>query len=326
MFTPEFSLKKNNNFQRSIITDYDSGEIKSEKVFCNDTSFNLTIRDSEKSQLLFLQTSVPKLLYKSNLFEVNENDRDSALTAIYSGLDQAGVNVGSDQLLNDWKLSRIDFCRNLKVDHTILDYLLTLNQFCFTRRDKIEIKKETINFRNKSQDFTFYNKIKEILDKEKDAAIIQLVAGKKQDILRVESRLKKKSVIDSQLQKDMKFNDLFNVKLAKRKLLNDLEKLTRLDKNKLIECNTKENLNLLRFIATRRKRNVFNEFVAVKGADNFLKEMQYDWQKIRDFLLEFGYERTQVYRHINMLKDYQSLLMLSEKRDLIQEIKYKIAA
>jgi len=325
LFTSDFSLKESNKFQRSTITDYSTGEVKSEKVFCNDTSFNLTIKDAEKSQLLFLQTSLPKLLYKSNYFEVNENDRDSALTAIYSGLNQAGVNVGSDQL-DDWSLSRVDFCRNLKVDHAIIDYLLTLNQFCFTRRDKIEIKKETINFRNKSQDFTFYNKIKEILDTEKDAAIIQLVAGKKQDILRVESRLKKKAVIDRQVHHDMKFAELFDVKLAKRKLLNDLEKLTRIDKNKLIECNTTENINLLRFIETRRKRNSFSEFLAVKGVANFLIEFQHDWQKILDFLLQFGYPKTTAYRHIKTLKDYQSLLMLSEKRNLIEEIKYKIAA
>jgi len=324
LYTENFSIKKNNRFEVMTRVDYSTGEIKSEKLFCNLPNSNIDIKELKGDRKLFLQTSIPKLLYGTSFYETSENDIERAIQSIEQELELSGVYFDKNNLDN-FKLSRVDFCKNIKVDHSIMDYLVLLSGFRKSRTDKFEIKKETISFRNKSQELIIYNKIKEILDTVKEKNILKLVENKEQNILRVESKLKKKSVIDRELKNNkLKFVDIFDKNKSRAKLLKDINCLYA-DKSNQLDLNFNENLELLRDIKSKRNRGVFKEFLAIKGVDRLFNEFQYDWEKIKELLLSV-YKKSQVYGIMSELKQYHLSIIDYKERDLLKEIKYKLAA
>ena len=325
LYTESFSIKKNNKFEIMNRVDCSTGELKSEKLFCNLPKSNIDIKELKGERKLFLQTSIPKLLYGTSFYETSENDIERAIESIETELKLSGVYFDKNNL-DSFKLSRIDFCKNIKVDHSIMDYLSLLSTFKKSRTDKYEIKKETLSFRNKSQEFTIYNKIKEILDTVKEKSILKLVENKEQNILRFESKLKKKSVIDRELKNNkLKFTDIFSKEKSKTKLLKDINSIYS-DKNSQLELNFKENLERLRYFKRIKSRGAFKDFLVSKGANDFLNEFLFDWDNILELITLSGYKKTQAYTIMRELREHHLLFIDNKERDLLKEIKYKLAA
>ena len=320
VFTPNFSLRKDNRFELMQVRSHATGELKRERLFCNLGHFNMDIRD----EFLYVSTSIPKLLHGSSFFEVREDDVTRAVETVESKLSSAGVSI-SDNELNDFSFSRLDVCRNLEVEHYIPEYLLLLNDFTFTRRAKREIDRETLSFRNRSQDFSLYNKIRELKqDRETPLELFEKLMSERENILRVESRMKRAQVVKSELLPGLKFTSAFNTELCKRKLLKDFDTLVP-SPDKQIDFDFRANSELLKFIASKRKRGVFKEFVATKGAERFLEDFRFDFPKVREFL-ETHYKRRQTFSILRELKEYQSLILEHQERDLLGELRSKIAA
>jgi len=320
VYTPSFSLRKDNHFELLQVKSHATGELKRERLFCNLGNFSLDVRDD----FLYLSTSLPKLLKGSSFYEVKENDVEQAVETVEKKLSSSGVNV-SDNNLDDFTFSRLDVCKNLEVEHYIPEYLLLLNDFTFSRRAKRDIDEETISFRNSSQEFTFYNKLKEVKqDKETPLEIYEELKGKPENLLRVESRLKRSQVVDREFSPGLKFTDAFDSSLCKGKLLKDFDALTPPEDEQL-DFNFRANSELLEFIASKQKRGVFGAFLGVKGTEQFLKEFRFDFAKIREFL-ELHYKRRQTFSILHELKQNQNLILEHQERDLLGELRSKIAA
>ena len=320
VFTPNFSLRKDNRFELMQVRSHSTGELKRERLFCNLGHFSLDIRDKS----LYISTSLPKLLYGSSFYEVTETDAERAVETVEGKLFSAGVKVDNNGL-NDFTFSRLDVCRNIEVESYIPEYLLALNNFSFSRRAKREIDKETLSFRNSSQEFTLYNKIRELRqDKETPLELFEKLMSERENVLRVESRMKRAQVVESELSPGLRFTAAFDSELCKRKLLKDFDALVP-SPDKQLDFNFRANSELLEFISSKRKRGVFKEFLATKGAERFLEEFRGDFPKVREFL-ETHYKRSQTFSILRELKQYQSLVIEHEERDLLGELRSKIAA
>ncbi len=318
LFTSAYELRGGNRFQEQVTSDAD-GEVLSVRKFCNLPHLSV---DLTPDRVLYCQTSLPKLLYGSSLFEVKESDLDRSVAAIEKKLTEAGVDIPHNNL-SDFTLSRVDFCRNLRVDHAPMDYLVALGDFYMPRRAKQDIEHETVTFRNSDHEMVFYNKVREVRETEKQKSVRDLAATMPEDILRVECREKRRRAIKRFLPAgELRLSSVFNRKLCQERLLREMDLLVR-GADRQVELNFRENSELLQSIAVRRRRGVFQEFLAVKGAREFIKEFRGDWSKIKEFL-EYHYEKSQVYQLISDLRRYHALTLDGEDRDLIGEIRRKI--
>ena len=322
IYSQEYSLKTDNLFEVQTIQLLSTGAKQAEKIFCNKVpGVNLSISYDNK---LFIQTSFPKLIYKTSLFEIQESDCERALELLTQKCSLAGVSL-SDNCFADFELSRVDFCKNIEVENSIVDYLLCLKNFEFSRRNKQQFKAETLTFYNNTQELSFYNKVKEIKDKEnKDIEIMDIVSDRKENILRVENRLKTAKAIKRELRNTNKVVELFDFKLCKENLLKNLNRLIKPD----IQLNFSydNSRQLIEQIKAERARDSFGEFLKVYGLAQFLACFDFDYELIRKFIIDVGYSRSQSYRIIDNLKDkYQRYCLKQEERDLLAELKSKIA-
>ena len=326
LYSPVFSLKPENNFQQQTTSELATGELIATKTFCNTVAgVNLTIGTDRASgrDTLYLQTSLPKLLYSTSYYEIKESDCERALLSIQDRLAEAGVNI-PDNSLADFELSRVDFCRNIEVQHNIIDYLLCLKNFELSRRNKQQFKAETLTFYNKSQELSFYNKVREIKDKETAPEIVEFMKDKRENILRVENRLMKKRTIERELNRKLKVTELFDYKLCKENLLRNLNRLVKPDIQ--LQFNFESSKRIIEQLRAERARDSFGEFLKIYGLDFFLAGFDYNYELIRKFIVECGYSRRQSYRLVGDLKEkYERFRIIQEDRDLLQELKDKIA-
>lgn len=319
LFSQEYTLRPENRFRRKRETSEETGEVFCDRLYTNDGRLSADIEDG----FLSVSASIPKLLYKTNLVELKDSDFGRTVSEVETGLDKIGVSIPHNRL-SDFNLSRVDFCANLQVDHNCMDYLLELSKFSMSRRDKRDIAHETISFRNSDRELEFYNKIKEIRDKEKDKEVLRMVQNRPETILRVESRLKRNRVIRRLSGiADTKLENVFDLQLSRSHLLGEVQKLIRDSEQSEPEFNFEENLDLLDYVMSRRRRGGFKEFLAVKGVENFLTEFRYDWHKIGEFL-RFRYSSRRTYEILSDLRNYQQLILDKPARDLLGEIKDKL--
>lgn len=322
LFTGAFDLARKNKFTHQVSHDSE-GEVVGEKTFCNLPHFKLDVRDSPRRMLSF-QTSLPKILYRTSLFEVKPSDFEKAVSVIEDNLSEAGVVFDKNNLA-DFKLSRVDFCRNLEVEHKCMDYLVYLSNRYMSRRQKRDIAHETLSFRNSDRELTFYDKLREVRETETDKQVLRLVQNREGNILRVESRLKTSRVIPKAVGiASPKLSDLFDSELSKSHLLHEVDSLV-VGAESQSEFNFQENSDLIQYIATRKRRGVFKEFLAVRGVQRFLTDFRGDWEMIFEFLL-CHYSRRQAYSLLAELRKYRELLVESVERDLLGEIRRKLAA
>lgn len=343
MFTKNFELKPENEFVYQPRISHSTGEILSEKLYCNLPGIHIDLKqenmrkleycnlrkiNSDENKTLSFHTSLPKVLHGTSLFEIQENDTERAMKSIENNLEKAGVYIDKNDL-EDFNLSRIDFCRNIQVDNNIIDYLLYFDRCYFSRRLKTEIKKETVTYGNKSQQLSMYNKVKEILDTVKDENILSIAKDMRQNIFRIESRLLHKTVIDRELKKidnnlEMKFENMFSLKLANKRILRELDSLVKASDEQL-EFSFETNLQLMDTILKENKRNANIRFLACKSVQSFLKEFNNDFSKILEFYLK-RFSRAQAYRNIGELMEFKNITDKAEQKNLLKEIKMKLAA
>jgi hypothetical protein len=85
IYTNSFNLRENNSFQLQTLSEVSTGEIFLTKTFCNTIpNINLTIGTDRQTgeDSLYVSASLPKLLYKTNYFEIKETDCERAVSKI----------------------------------------------------------------------------------------------------------------------------------------------------------------------------------------------------------------------------------------------------
>jgi hypothetical protein len=294
-------------------------EITREKQFCNMPHFNIDIKPDNT---LYYKTSLPHLIYKTSFFEVKENDYELCIEKIREKLGFAGVLFDSQDILNR-PLSRVDFCRNIQVEHAIPDYLCCLSQFRMSKRDKLNWKDETLYFRNKQREFIIYNKIRSINTNKNCLAERHLINGQPENILRFESKFKTGASINREFGRFV-IDKAFSSELCKKIMKKEMDNLER-DSNEQLELNFEENDMLMERIKSIRSRNTFLFFLAAQQTPIFLLQHQYNYGLMKKFLFRH-YKKSQVYEQISLLESLNEFIIPKEQRDLLSEIRYKLAA
>jgi len=315
-FGDNFEVADWSKWSSHSITDRATGEVKGKEV-SNSGKLSATMYGSR----LIFHTSLPKLLYGSNLFELKESDSSKAIEALQRELrESCGVKVTDG--LKDFKLSRIDFCKNLSVAHKVIDYVQALGQLCYSRREKAVYKSQTLSFRNNSRELCFYDKLRELKDsKQLSPELYEYVNSIKNNILRVEAKLRRASVVKKEYgQKQL--SELLTGELATQKLVKEYAGLLKSDSVQL-EFNFTHNLELIQHIKTQRQRGAIAKFLEVKGTAELLAECNFDWTVVKELLTEAVGERS-AYRWLSRLRENQSLLNIERNRKLLGEISHKL--
>ena len=314
LLSQNFKLLRGNKFQIQQTID-ENGELKKEKMYLNLAQAQLSVTKHKEDYLSF-KTSLPKALYKTSLYEVTENDFNKAKEFINETLFEAKVETKFDDL----KLNRIDLCRNIEVENNTADYLFEINKHHYSRTDKTSFKNETLLFFNKTREITFYNKIKEIKDKEyKNIEVFDLVKDKKENILRFEIRLKKKDIIFKNFQSN-NLKDTFVFSKTNNILVNEFGKLIRVDNTKQqIDFDYEKKLIEFYYMNKKDLGTYFKEL----GYISKLKDLGGDRQLFNKLINETNYSRMTKYR---IIKQFDKSLMIIDKKhkDLLLELKYKI--
>jgi hypothetical protein len=322
LFTKEFELAKKNSFVTQTTANYSTGEIMAEKVFCNlGTGARLNIKPQGNEKCLFFEASLPKLIYKSSLTELKEDDLERCIEAVADQFKVSGAVVDFNAI-ERLPLSRLDYCRNIQVKHAIVDYLALLRNCSFGKRNKTNWQTETVLFFNGSQEFTAYNKVLEVKS-SKYATVAGVDKDTPEDILRLESRLKSAAVVKRILHQRRTLGECFNFDMAKEKLLNDFDTLV-LNVGSQLELNFNSDLERLQALR-ERSRYGWRLFLSEQGVDLFLLKYGYDLELVKKLLLE-AFSRRQTYNILKELKLFIAERRTPEQRDLLKELRFKLAA
>ena len=294
IYSTNFNIKSRHRLVEQVTRSTGPGGFHQKKYYYNmDPGMNITIIDEKYSPrpVLYVQSSIPKLLYGTSNFEVKESDKGRVIQILRTKLEHAGISI-ADNNLGDFTASRVDFSRNIKVDGKIEDYIVFLTRFNLNRHSKQVHKHETLSFKNKSSELIFYDKIKEILDKEKSEKIFNLIHNKNENILRIEKRLLRKRVIEREVGNNLHLSDFFDFDLSTKILLNSMNTLT--GENIVSGFSFNDYLGAMNILGEKIARNHVDEFLKLMGLKEFLARCGSDWTILQKFISASGLSKRQV--------------------------------
>jgi len=258
--TTQFVIRKNNKIDGhkntqgkgySVVTDYcKSFRDNQKKLGFYFPIINIAKRKSGKGEfkrVLEIQVSLPKLIYGTNLFEVDNTDLDKIYNDIVFCLDKIGIST-SVREMEQAVLKRVDFSKIIKLPDYLgkAGYIINkILRFNYIPRSDFSYKEFRdgregvyIKFWNSTQDYTIYDKISEIVNKgytNKERELISIYKENKnvRNALRFELSLQKKSSfeafirrrIDGPKNKNFILKDIFNIKLIRKILLDQFDKV-----------------------------------------------------------------------------------------------------
>lgn len=176
------------------VTDRNDGATKITGFFHN---FHVT---SERDTISF-SGSLSKYFYNSNIYDLTRSEIREACSKLSGEL---GVDISSAKIL------RLDIGRCIELDHPVSEYLMALSRITVYKR--LETEDETVEYRSKSNEksFVFYNKIKELQDKDKDKKNTIPEEFINKNILRYECRFLSKVKNNLKSKDPIMFSDLYN--------------------------------------------------------------------------------------------------------------------
>ncbi len=195
-------------------------------------------RSNPKTNKIFVEVSLPKLIFNNNVQEITLNHKDLVFEKLRLSLEEMGLPVSLSSLQYA-DLSRVDFGKNLFLQPGIT----TLQAIDLLHKSMILGRKQgylviypnggrELKIANKSSDLSFYDKIREI---ERDYYIQKdLLKKLKEDgaeILRMERRFTKAAQVKKLFEpwgiRCPKLEDVFNLLIPQSVLLkewNDISK------------------------------------------------------------------------------------------------------
>ncbi|MBD3282349.1 MAG: hypothetical protein GF387_01955 [Candidatus Portnoybacteria bacterium] len=196
------------------------------------------IRDDFK-EVLEIQFSLPKLIYGTNLFEVDINDLNKIYENLLSKLDEIGIKTSSEKL-EKAILKKVDFSKVIKLPDYLgtADFVINkLLMFNYKFRSQFKIKEYSngkgvcLSFYNTSQRYTIYDKFGEIYNLgytniEKKLTNDLKEGIKRKNALKFELSIQRKDSLEALLrrrindkEKDFLLKDILKNELARDVLL-----------------------------------------------------------------------------------------------------------
>lgn len=327
IYTSDFSLNEVNRFTKRV-TEKPGGNPDVTGWFYNSRQgIRMDIYEDRKSgrSILFVETSLPKLLYDTSYYEIRETDKDKVITLLASELETAGVSLYKN--MDEFKLSRVDFCRNILLDGKVSEYLLFIGQFRMNRKKKRTYNGETVTFFNKTSELEFYDKITEIAEKNNKNKRLSFIFEKRaigENTLRIERRLKSNKTIVSVLGGEYSLSELFNSQLCTKVILEELNLLVKDIRNE-DSVHILSNYELADKFRNDGVKRPLDRLLRVLGVGNFVSSMEYDWAAIDKFCQNYGYSDRGLSKIRNRIQqDYFRFHATQENRDYLKEIKNKL--
>lgn len=203
---------------------------------------------------LVINVSLPKLLFASNIFEINEEQWRDVIDAIYNELLHFGVEISKKEL-EEAQPRRIDYCKNVIIETLVKDFIASLQKLKKTRAKTFIGYDETIYFNTRKKKTCIYDKILEVINKastnknDRTYKLAQelktLQAFSNIHVIRVEQRLfglpairqEVKSLIEPQ---DITLKALFSKKVASHVLYKHWIKIASEERFKTLLLGEKE--------------------------------------------------------------------------------------
>lgn len=187
---------------------------------------------------LTLRFSAPRLIYGSNLFEVEENDFDKVVKALIDKLRCVGISVSETDIKNAavWELHT---CQNFNMNNTIgvSQTLQNFHKLLFSKKldnsiteylhDDIEkgnfIEGKLFGLKCKSHEACFYDKYKQICQDDKSREFMEAIKERTgiKEVLRFEYRLYnsqavKRELSNCGLSRNLTFEEIFKKDVVQR--------------------------------------------------------------------------------------------------------------
>lgn len=301
-----------------------NGEVTKDILYQNLPHLRLEVNNL--SGQLYFRASLPHLVYGASLFEMQESDIGRTVEALQQIMREAGIET-TETALSEARVHRVDFCKNMNVSHSCMDYISILDNFRMPRRDKVNYSLETLTFgqHSKNKQICIYNKVRQV-SRVKDITERQLVYDMPESILRFESRLLNNRTIKKELKSPLCLYSAFDRQLSREQLLRDFNRIKDVEETQL-SLNFNEDVELLRQLIATYGNRAFEAFLGVKGsAENILQSLCFQYKAVIELFTSAGLSVSTAYKNADKLFQYHSLRPLSENRGLIDEIKEKLAA
>ena len=154
-------------------TEEEGRVVEATKAHCNTSKLQATLHGTSH---LYVQTSLPKLLYATNTTELNQTWQiDLSLAALEKALMEIGVHADVYQA----KISRLDVAHTVSLPMEVRKYSDTIRSLTFPRTSRQFYYSGAI-WKNKSRQLCIYDKTKEQTGKDSNLCRLEyrLMRGK----------------------------------------------------------------------------------------------------------------------------------------------------
>jgi hypothetical protein len=329
--TKDFVLLPGHKFRAKVDTSLDTGDILKEgRPFYNASPvyFDEMLEWKTGEKILSLHTSIPKLLFGSSLVEAGEETFPEVVKRLDSSLSSAGVKCAS---VSSWFLNRVDFCRNIQVEEAYRNYFNTLSAFGMSRRVKTSHRDQTLLWGNTLKQFCIYDKVSESLasamkERPKDREKIASLRSRPKNILRLETRLLKRKVVETLPGVSGLFDSTsFSRSLSRRMLLEDLDGLTGDPSQESFDFSDWN----IRLELAKDRRNSLEVFARGIGYAEILNRFRGDIDQAGEWLISKGFRYHTVRRFKGRLDEEKRVnagLLTGDPSRLLKEIRSKLVA
>lgn len=224
------------------------------------------------SRRLVVQVSLPKLLYGTSIFDLDERMLPLAATRLSEALREIKVGVTPEMVLNAI-VQRVDYSKILKISPTFGSTARILRELApYDMKQSSDFNRSHyhdgkdgfyLKFFNSSRGFVIYDKFDEILTNGKtkleQEIARQYVAGKwRSGALRIELSLQKKQTVDAALRrflpahkKGYMLRDAANTAIAKALLAETFEQVYIKNFNRLVRLTGIKDAELLALVGAK---------------------------------------------------------------------------
>ena len=165
--------------------------------------------------MLYIEFSVPKLLFGNNLCELKEKDFNDVVKKLVKILKDLEITI-TENAINNALVRRVDFSKNFLLGESLTckDIISLLSKISYPRMDLNIVEEDKyIKFYSKSISLLFYDK-KEEISEIKLPQYIQTICKQDISFFRVEIQIRRENIINKIAKyhniRKMIFKDIFN--------------------------------------------------------------------------------------------------------------------
>jgi len=324
--------RNNVDFRLKNLQDWDQVK-QGDEIKAYKKKIPLNAKDGKHNGTLFLgysralssvktQVALPKLVYGSSLYEIQENDKDKV-----NGKLQDLIKDWIDIDLDEMKVYRLDNSCNLELSQKTSKYINALNQHTeqtIGHQNKKLYDGETISWNTKTGSFTnlFYDKVKRESHLTKGEYDPEAYKFLDKNILRYEIQMNKPATMlaKSRFGRRLSHKDIFmpeviaKVREQRKQEYNKIMKEAK-QKYALDYSSIQKDLEIMKETNKRRATSDFAWYL-IRRADLLSVD------DIKRLMLDAGYSKQAVYSKVKKIRQLDKLR--AEDRALLDELLERI--